>query len=291
MEARQFLGHNVSLMADVDGNPEHPAVLLLHGGGQTRHAWKSTQRRLVAAGYYAVTLDLRGHGDSDWSDSYSLEQQVLDLRAVISQLPTPASKPTLVGASLGGLIALVTAGEAEEPIASGLVLVDVAPQVEPAGEARIRAFMNANPRGFADIDEAARIVATYLPNRPRPASTSGLERNLRLRGDGRYYWHWDPALFDTLMTGAAQERMERHAQAARRLTIPTLLVRGQLSDLVSMDGVRHFMTLIPDAEWTDVAGLGHMIAGDQNDAFSAAVIRFLDKHRHDRPDRYSPIPA
>lgn len=274
MITQKFQGHGLQMTADVGGAPGARAVVLLHGGGQTRHAWGATARALVKAGFYVVSLDLRGHGDSDWDaqGDYSLDLQVEDLRSVLRQIP---AKPAIVGASLGGFVALLTIGETPEQIARQLVLVDVTPMVDPAGEERIFAFMQGYPRGFATVDEAADAVAAYLPHRPRPASTAGLQRNLRLREDGRYYWHWDPRLFDKLHA-SPQLQLQRYEAAARNVRVPTLLVRGQRSELVTPENVRHFLGLIPSAKYIDVAGAGHMVAGDRNDAFSAAVLSFLE---------------
>lgn len=273
MKTQRFHGHGLQLTADVGGDPQSPAVVLLHGGGQTRHAWGSTARALIKAGRYVISLDLRGHGDSDWDPNgdYSLDLQVEDLRSVLKQLPP---RPALVGASLGGLISLLTAGETQAPVASQLVLVDVTPMLDPAGEARVLKFMTAHPQGFSNIEDAAHAVAAYLPHRPRPSSTAGLQRNLRLRADGRYYWHWDPRLFDRLRA-SPRYQLARYEAAARNVHVPALLVRGQRSELVSPENVRHFLDLIPSARYVDVAGAGHMVAGDRNDAFSAAVLHFL----------------
>jgi non-heme chloroperoxidase len=273
VKTQRFQGHGLQMTADVGGDPNSPAVVLLHGGGQTRHAWGSTARALIEAGWYVISLDLRGHGDSEWDPNgdYSLDLQVEDLRSVLKQLP---SRPALVGASLGGLVSLLTVGETSELVASRLVLVDVTPNLDPEGEARVLGFMTAYPQGFASIDEAADAVAAYLPHRPRPSSTAGLQRNLRLRPDGRYYWHWDPRLFDRLRA-SPQFQLARYEAAARNIRVPALLVRGQRSELVSPENVRHFLELIPSARYVDVADAGHMVAGDRNDAFSAAVLQFL----------------
>lgn len=275
MITQKFQGHGLLMTADVGGDPGSPSVVLLHGGGQTRHAWGATARALSEAGFHVISLDLRGHGDSDWDENgdYSLDLQVEDLRSVLGQLP---SKPAIVGASLGGFIALLTVGETLVEIARQLILVDVTPMVDPEGEARVLGFMTSHSQGFASIAEAANAVAAYLPHRPRPANTAGLQRNLRLRADGRYYWHWDPRLFERLRA-SPQQQLKRYEAAARNVRVPTLLVRGQRSELVTPDNVRHFLTLIPSAHYVDVAGAGHMVAGDRNDAFSAAVLSFLQR--------------
>lgn len=274
MTVAYFAGHSgIRLVADVSGDPSHPAVVLLHGGGQTRHAWRRTCGALNRHGFYTIAFDLRGHGDSDWAQAadYSLDSHVGDLLAMLKQLPAP---PILLGASLGGLIALTATGEAAEPIARALILVDVTPQVDPAGQARIIGFMKANPDGFATVDDAAAAVSAYLPNRPRPSDTSGLQRNLRLR-NGRYYWHWDPAFFDR-EEGAPHNMYDRYEIAASKISIPTLLVRGAQSELVNEENVRHFLSVIAAAEYVDVQA-GHMVAGDSNDAFTDAVVNFLER--------------
>jgi non-heme chloroperoxidase len=251
-------------------------VVLAHGGGQTRHAWGSTLELLADHGYLAVALDARGHGDSGWAGdgAYGLEAFAADLRAVVGQLDRPAA---LVGASLGGLSSLLAVGEPPEVDATAVVLVDVTPRMEASGTSRIGEFMTARPEGFASLDEVADAVAAYLPHRPRPTDVSGLEKNVRLDADGRYRWHWDPAFHAGLggSSGLAPERLER---AAQRIGVPILLVRGKLSELVSETSVAAFRAIVPQAEYVDVAGAGHMVAGDQNDAFTGAILDFLVRH-------------
>jgi pimeloyl-ACP methyl ester carboxylesterase len=271
-----YVGRNgVDIVADAYGDPQAPAVVLLHGGGQTRHAWGSTARALGAAGWHALALDLRGHGDSDWDPrgDYSLDAFVDDLLAVVAAL---GRAPVLVGASLGGLASLLAAGEIAPRSFRAVVVVDVAPKTEPEGVERIVSFMGANPDGFASVEEAADAVARYLPHRPRPASLEGLRKNLRLRADGRYRWHWDPAFMHGERRVQASRDPDRLTRAARGLRVPTLLVRGRMSDVVSEEGARHFIELVPHARYVDVSGAGHMVAGDENDAFTDAVIEFLE---------------
>jgi pimeloyl-ACP methyl ester carboxylesterase len=262
------------LVADAWGDPAAAPVLLLHGGGQTRHAWGGTAEALARAGWHAVALDLRGHGESGWAPDrdYSVEAFVQDLRACVAHF---ARRPVLVGASLGGLAALLAEGEAPTPICDALVLVDIAVRIEVQGAQRIISFMQARPEGFASLEEAADAVAAYLPHRRRPSDLSGLARNLRRSDDGRYRWHWDPAFLEPghgPRPGQDGARLER---AARALRVPTLLVRGRLSDLLSEEGARHFLALAPHARFADVRDAGHMVAGDRNDRFTEAVVSFL----------------
>ena len=270
-----FSSGSLTLVGDAYGDPSRQSVVLLHGGGQTRHAWGGTAAALAARGFHATALDLRGHGDSDWASDgdYSIEAMVTDLRAVVA---AQSSAPAVVGASLGGLTALCAQGESTGPLARAIVLVDITPRVQPEGVERILSFMTANPDGFASIEEAADAVTAYIPHRPRPKDLNGLRKNLRLRPDGRWRWHWDPGMMTGDRRMNATRNPDRLDAAARALTVPTLLVRGRMSDLVSEEDARHFLVLAPHARYADVSGAGHMVAGDQNDPFTDAVVDFLN---------------
>jgi pimeloyl-ACP methyl ester carboxylesterase len=270
----EFRGHGgIRLVGDAYGDPANRPVVLLHGGGQTRHAWGNTAAVLAEHRWYAIALDTRGHGDSEWAPDgdYTVDTLAADLHCVAQALGTP---PAVVGASLGGITALLAAGEAPTPLCRAVVLVDVAPRVESQGVDRIVSFMTGRPEGFATLEEAAEAVASYNHHRPRPKDISGLRKNLRRGPDGRFRWHWDPALMSDKRPGATQNP-DRQETAARRLTVPTLLVRGRQSDLLSEEGARAFLALVPHARYADVSGAGHMVAGDRNDAFTRAVVDFL----------------
>jgi pimeloyl-ACP methyl ester carboxylesterase len=277
VETRRFeLKEGLTLAADEGGDPASPTVILMHGGGQTRHSWRSAVQELLRLGFHVINLDARGHGDSDWpSDAdYSIEAFAADIKEVVASLPYP---PALVGASMGGMSALYAAGTSTPDFAWALVLVDIAPQVEPAGAAKIREFMLAHPDGFATVEEAAEAVAQYNPHRPRPKDTTGLTKNLRRRPNGRWYWHWDPRFTERARLLGPQVT-EQMLTAAGSVRTPTLLVRGLMSDVVSESGVEEFRNKMPDLEVHDVSGAGHMVAGDKNDAFNRGVIDFLSRH-------------
>lgn len=271
------------LAADVVGDPDAPPVVLLHGGGQTRHSWGTTLHVLAGQGWRAYSVDLRGHGESEWVDDgdYTLDAFAGDIVAVAQSLAQP---PALVGASLGGLTSLVAIGEHPgDHVGSALVLVDVAPRIEEEGRDRIGAFMTENMAdGFASLEEVADAIHRYNPHRPRPTDLSGLTKNLRQNeDDGRWYWHWDPR-FITGRFGSQDETRSslidpvRLRDAARAITVPTLLVRGGVSDLLSEAGAKELLELVPQAEYVDVVGAGHMVAGDRNDLFNDAVVGFLE---------------
>jgi pimeloyl-ACP methyl ester carboxylesterase len=255
-------------------------VVLAHGGGQTRHSWGGTARTLAARGWNAVAYDQRGHGDSAWvaDAAYDSEHYAHDLVAVVRQLADSGyGKPVAVGASLGGMAGLLAAGELDRSALRALVLVDITPGMKPEGRDRILGFMEAHAEeGFASPAEAADAISAYLPHRPRPRSLSGLTKNLRRGDDGRFRWHWDPRFLDARRTAAQHAELEERLEAAaRRLTIPVLLVRGRESELVGEAEAEAFRKLVPHAEVADVSGARHMVAGDRNDVFGDAVAAFL----------------
>ncbi|MEM5582351.1 alpha/beta hydrolase [Roseibium sp. AS2] len=276
-----------TLVADRYGTGEQP-VIMLHGGGQTRHSWVGAARRIADLGHPVYALDQRGHGESAWvgSGHYAFDDFAGDLVAVTRQVGAlHRRKPVVVGASLGGFAGMLAEGQQNPGGLSALVLVDITPRIDMGGVSKILGFMGERvDEGFADVEEAAEAIARYLPNRARPKDLSGLSKNLRLHEDGRYRWHWDPAFLkskhhqDPARAEAAQVAM---LEAAGNLSLPVLLVRGQNSELVSMDHVREFQDLVPHAFFADIRNAGHMVAGDRNDVFAGAVEDFLIKLKSD----------
>ena len=251
-----------------------PSVLMLHGGGQNRFSWKNTGQVLADEGFHVIALDSRGHGDSDRSPdgNYTVDALCADTLAVVEQIGRPV---ILIGASMGGMTGMVVADAAGPKTVTKLVLVDVVPRYDKDGSARIRDFMASGINVFETLEDAADAVAAYLPYRTKPRSPEGLTKNLRLR-DGRWYWHWDPA-FLTAPDDDRFVRMQKLEQAVLNLTIPILLIRGKLSDVVSPEGVKDFLQKVPHAEFVELSDAGHTAAGDDNDAFSEAVVQFVSR--------------
>jgi pimeloyl-ACP methyl ester carboxylesterase len=267
------------LAGDLRDGRGHP-VILLHGGGQTRRAWDETARRLAAAGMRAITVDQRGHGDSDWVESrrYAFDDFALDLVEVARDVARRFhAAPSIVGASLGGISALA-AETRHGPLFESIVLVDVTPRMDAGGVDRIHHFMSDRMHeGYGTLAEAADAIAAFMPTRKRPNSLDGLRKNLRQGADGRFRWHWDPALVggEHSIRVRAMERMESLLEALPSLHLPVLLVRGMQSELVHEEHAREFVSLAPMASYVDVGGAGHMVAGDRNDVFCDAVMAFL----------------
>ena len=274
----KFTGKDkLNIIADIWGQSDNPLVVLLHGGGQTRHAWGNSGKILSSAGFHVVAMDLRGHGDSDWhpDGDYSIDSHKQDLISVLRTLGKPAS---LVGASLGGMISLSLAGDKENSkFCSSLVMVDIGLYPDPQGATRIVNWMKSSEKGFESIEEAAEAVAGYLPHRKRPRNVRGLKKNLRKKDDGRYYWHWDPRFLVGRKESEYDNLEDIQRNVAKRVTAPTLLIRGALSDVVTERNINDFLASIPHAEFKEIRKAAHMVAGDRNDVFAEEAIKFLKR--------------
>ena len=250
-------------------------ILMLHGGAQTRHSWDRAARRLAQEGYRVVTMDARGHGDSDWSPDgeYTIMRMAEDLERIVGSR-YPGDKPVLVGASLGGLTAMYSLGTRKD-VARALVLVDVTPTLESAGVERIGDFLRSGLQGFASLDEVADAIAAYQPHRRRTRNLEGLKKNVRQKADGRWYWHWDPRFAANASTDNIEHGNSFFSELVQHIEIPTLLIRGADSDIVSDDTVEHLRELLPHAYTHEVPDAGHMVAGDDNAVFLDQLGWFL----------------
>lgn len=164
-------GHPIA--ASIEGGDHAFPVVLAHGGGQARRAWKAISKLLASNGFRAIAIDMRGHGDSSWAKdaAYDIRDFPSDLVAIAN---ASTRKRALIGASLGGLAGIIAAGELSPESLASLTLVDITPQMEPEGVARVVGFMAAHAReGLASPEEAAQIISQYLPHRQSRTASRG----------------------------------------------------------------------------------------------------------------------
>jgi pimeloyl-ACP methyl ester carboxylesterase len=266
-------GDGLTLAGDAYGDPAAPPVLFFHGGGQSRNAWIGSAKTVAEAGYYGISFDLRGHGDSDWAadGDYLLDAFSRDVERLISQFNQPV---TLVGASRGGQAALV--GGSRHPDRVRLImLADVAPMIRDDGVDGIRAFFAEGEAGFATLDDAADSLARHL-NQPRMDDSSRLARAMRQDDAGRWHWRWDPATGKREFLHPPSEG-EALLAAAARVESPVVLVRAEFSHLLTDEGVARFGQLAPQLGVINAKGVGHMFTADRNDAFAAQLLECLEQ--------------
>lgn len=270
-QLRRFQGDGLELAGEAYGDPAAPPVLFFHGGGQSRNAWRGSARKMAEAGYYGVTFDLRGHGDSGWASdgNYMLDAFGRDIERLLPQFGRPV---TLVGASRGGQAALVGGSRHPDRVRL-IVLADVAPMIRDDGIDGIRAFFAESAAGFASLDLAADTLARNL-GQTRIGDAGRLARSMRQEQDGRWHWRWDPA------TGLPQflhppSEGTALLDAAARVTSPIILVRAELSHLLTDAGVDEFRRLAPQLEVVLAKGVGHMFTADRNDGFAEDLLQWL----------------
>ena len=266
----RFDGDGITLCADAFGDAGAPPVLFFHGGGQSRRAWRGSARRVAAAGYYGLTFDLRGHGDSDWAEDgdYDVRAYGRDVARLLEGLQPPV---TLVGASRGGQASLIGAAQRPEQVAL-IMLADVVPRLRDNGVDEMRLFFERSARGFATLDEAADVLSKL--GHERPADPAGLARAMRQDQSGRYFWQWDPRTVDPRFLNPPSEG-EAVEAAAALIQCPVIMVRAEHSNVVTDKGVAHFRSITPQLQVIGAKGVGHMFTGDRNDSFAEMLLTYL----------------
>ncbi len=253
------------------GSPDRPALVLLHGMGQTCHTWDFFSKAM-SAHFRVLAFDQRGHGDSDWSPGrdYSRRAMVEDVAAFASGVGL--QRFFLAGMSMGGMNSMVFAADHPERV-EALVVVDIGPRIEKEGVRHIRDFM-ANNVEFENLDEAAAVIHRFNPRRPLEAIRRyTCVYNLKQLPNGKWTWKYDSYFREGHRPPDAQMH-DQLAAAAQRICCPTLVVKGAESDVFSLDGARELQSLVPGARFTLVPGAGHSVMGDNPAGFEAAVRDF-----------------
>ena len=252
------------------GGDGHP-IVFLHGGGLNAHTWDIVGVMLRDR-YRCIALDQRGHGDSEWSpaNDYGVDTQVQDVEGFIEALKL--QNPVLVGQSMGGLNSMAYAVRHSARL-KGLVVVDVGPEIEAAGTQRIREFASTPELG--SLEEFLERAIKFNPLRDRAVLRRSLFYNLRQLPSGKFALKHDQrrASEDVSRISAAQR--ERLNSEVTKISCPTLIVRGALSDVLSDRGAENFARALPRARWVKVEKAGHNVQGDNPGGLLEALNPFF----------------
>ena len=255
------------------GNPGAPPVVCVHGYTSSAQAFNALARRFRDRCHF-VAIDVRGHGESAWSPAgaYQYRDQVGDLAAVVDKLGL--TRFTLIGTSMGGIIAMAYAGEHPERLTQ-LVINDIGPDVE-TGSQRITQMVGSRPDEFATLDDAMayrRQMSPIVAGRSLDDQRELALGVLRQQAGGRWSWKMDPAYIQQRVKIGPPERPALWP-ALRRVACPTLVVWGSDSDVLSEAQARRMTETLSDGELVTVPGVGHAPTLVEP-AVVAALERFL----------------
>jgi pimeloyl-ACP methyl ester carboxylesterase len=258
------------------GDKGRPTVVFLHGGGLTAHTWDVTCL-LMRSQYHCVALDLRGHGDSEWSPEmdYGFETHSRDVEAFV-ELIGGADRLAVVGMSLGGLAAIGYAGRRASRL-DALVLVDVGPETRGEGARRIAEFIAA-PAEFDSVEQVVERALSFNPHRDPVLLRRSLMQNLRRLPNGQLTWKHDRRHRGKVDMEAWAQRRRGLWEEIPRITCPTLVVRGGRSDVFHDEDAEKLASTLPRGEWVRVENAGHTVQGDNPIGLVAELQRFLGAH-------------
>lgn len=254
------------------GNKDGPPLVFLHGGALTAHTWDVVCLALRDQ-YHCLALDARGHGDSDWADDYSHERHCEDITGFIGQLGIV--RTVMVGQSMGGLNSIVYAGRGGQRL-SGLVIVDVGPELNLGGTQRIGDFIRDTPEAES-IDAFIEKAMEFNPRRDPVLLRRSLHHNLRQLPNGKWSWKWDP---NRMRSGMS--KIEDHIEGMRKLwtqvekiDCPALVMRGGKSDVFSDANAEKLAANLRKGRWVRIDNAGHTVQGDNPRDMVAALREFF----------------
>lgn len=248
-----------------------PAILLLHGGGQTARTWDLVALALRRE-YRCIALDQRGHGDSEWSRAfaYGPADHAGDCLALLDELGIEHA--IVVGMSMGCINGLHLAGHHPERVAA-FVAVDAGPWVQMGGGQRIIDFVAESSQQAGPLEQWVERAMRFNPRRDPRLLRRSLLHNLRRSPDGTLTWKTDRRRPIDMEAMAARLRDLR--QLVPEITCPTLVVRGSESDVFSDEDAERFARALPDGCWVRIPGAGHTVQGDQPAELVKEIRAFL----------------
>ena len=248
--------------------------------GLTRNARDfATLAERLSAGWRVICPEMRGRGDSDYSKNsvtYNPVHYVQDVNALFDQIKV--DRFVLIGTSLGGLMAMILAIVEARRIA-GAVLNDVGPMIEAAGLERIRDYVG-QARSFPTWMHAARALeeehGAAFPDFS-PFDWLAMAKRLMVLGqNGRIVFDYDMKIAEPFEKPGGEAGVDLWPGYAALAGRPLLLVRGELSDLLSAQTLAEMQARIPEAEAITVPRVGHAPTLDEPEVV-AAIERLLER--------------
>jgi pimeloyl-ACP methyl ester carboxylesterase len=262
---------------DYPGSADRPPLLCLHGLTRNSRDFAQVAER-YAGEFRVIALDFRGRGQSDrdpLSSNYVPNVYANDVLGLLDSLGI--DKAIFFGTSLGGLVTMIVAALEGGRIA-GSILNDIGPDIDPEGLRRIGGYVGTNAR-FADWDEAADHIAALgggLPARFTHADWVRIAGQVCREQDGEVVFDYDPGIADAFKTEPSDPPFDMWPLFRALATQPMLVLRGELSDLLSAETAERMIAGGTDVEVVTVGGSGHAPWLDEPEV-TAALDRFLER--------------
>jgi esterase len=255
------------------GNAAAAPILFLHGGALTAHTWDLTSLAMRRM-FHCVAMDLRGHGDSEWSPAmeYDVEDHLADVRAVVGAMDLAPC--VVVGHSLGAMVALALAA-AHPDLVRALVLVDATPDVTRGAVSGIREFVSSTSEPTS-LDRLVEAAVEFNPRRTKELLRRSLLHNLRPARNGQWTWKYDRRHLDDSQFERLRREFARVGDRAGDVVCPVMVVRGAESEAVTPAGAARFAGRFPQGCWTSVDNAGHTVQGDNPAGLVRELRAFLD---------------
>ena len=254
------------------GDPSNPSILMLHGNSQQSHSWDFVSLALSEQ-FHLIVLDQRGHGDSDWAGDgdYSIEAQQKDIDGFVQAVALDGF--TLMGHSMGGRNSYVWASRHPGAL-KALIIVDTGPQTQRAGSNRIQQFKEL-PDELDSFDDFVQRVQEYT-GRSQEQVLGALKYSIRQRSDGKWTWKYDKIM----RTPGARPpgwTSEQLWDCVGKIDCPTLVLRGDRSDIFADETMQRMEQVIPDCATVTISNAGHLVQGDNPAEFLVEVGKFLGR--------------
>lgn len=248
------------------GGAGKPPLILLHGIARVAHAFDHLAPHFVQR-YRVIAVDMRGHGESAWhpAGAYLVEDYSADIIALIEQLDLRGV--VLWGASTGGRVAQMVAGQCAQRVA-GVIVEDVGPERPEAVSNRRGNRMVREAEGWESLEALVAHHKVSQPRTPDNLLRHFVQHASTTRPDGRVVWKRDPAILQGFMPTELWD-------SVRRIQAPIIYILGGLSAIVPPQTQLQLQESLPQVRTVMMPGLGHYPSDEQPEEFVAVVERFL----------------